>query len=155
MVVFSFVLTTMYSRQLTAVACTFMLCVLLITAGSTVIRVVLFTPDYSDEQYNTYMWFPPMAMLRSVIYLTYASGFGEEITAENWKYAGKGVMYKTVLWLLGSTVVCLVLLFYFENVCPTGGASKHPFFCLMPKKLDVEAAKDDVESGSGEPDDVA
>ena len=61
-------------------------------------------------------------------------------------------MYKSIMWMIGETFVCILLLYYFENVCPTGGGStQHPLFCLLrrPSEDINKTGESDEAAGNG------
>merc|ERR1719487_2074306 len=97
---------------------------IVVQCGSTLLDIIINQPGAQESQYMPYMWFPPMAMMRGLLWLCSGAIFGTKITFENWGTVGDGVIVKSVAWMSGEWLVCIILLPLFESFCPTGGGGK-------------------------------
>ena len=68
-------------------------------------------------------------MLRCVYWLCLAGAFREPITADNWTRLGEGALPDCIGWMIGWWFVCLVALWYCEQVVVVGhGTAREPLF---------------------------
>ena len=153
LVVFSLLITTLFSTPRTATAVCFLMMMIIVQCGSTLLStfsstvqhhsqlrsiccsavtfhatlplplgIIINQPGATEDQYLPYMWFPPMAMMRGLLWLCTSAVFNTQITFANWNEVGDGVLPKVLKWMTGEIIVCVILLPIFEGFCPTGGA---------------------------------
>jgi ABC-type multidrug transport system ATPase subunit len=123
LILFSFLCTTFFSSPRTATAVCFLGMEIAVECGLQLIDILVNQPGSTEAQYLPYMWFPPMVMIRGMLWLATAAVFNTKITFQNWTKVGDGVLPKVFLWMLGEIIMCIILLPIFESYCPTGGGT--------------------------------
>ena len=128
MVVFSFFISTFFRSVRTAVCITLLFQLIAIQGGVVMIIQLLTNPavGYDESPYLAYMWFPPMAMLRCLMWLVYGAAFNVPCTMDNIATYGFGSILRSFLYMIGETIMMIPLIFYFESILAE--APRHPCF---------------------------
>ena len=67
---------------------------IIVECGGNLLRTLVLQEAATEAQYLPYMWFPPLAMLRGLIWITNGAIYGTRLGFSNWMTIGDGVMFK-------------------------------------------------------------
>jgi ABC-type multidrug transport system ATPase subunit len=179
MIAFSFMLTTFFQSPRTATVVLLLVTVLSVQAGTTLLVQNIINPLVGDDEtpYLPYMWFPPLVMLRCILWLAYGAAFNAPCTLANLGTYGNSAVSRCFWYMFVETFIMAGLTYYLEAVLAAGGAARHPLFCVADLKAlfmgsnkegggalksgesqaEIEMAnlqKDMEEARESEPDDV-
>jgi len=130
MIAFAFLLSTFFTSARTATVVLFIVTVLSVQAGSTLLVEIVTNPTvgFDEAPYLPYMWFPPLAMLRSLLWLTYGAVFGQRCDWTNLETYGFGGVSRSLWYMFGETIAMIPMTFYLEAMFAPSGAARLPFF---------------------------
>ena len=60
------------------------------TSGGNLLRTIVQQEAATEAEYLPYMWFPPLAMLRGLIWITNGAVYGTRLGFDNWTTIGDG-----------------------------------------------------------------
>ena len=128
MIAFSFLSSAFFKSVWCAIGVEFMIIIISVQAGQTVLIQLLTNPavGYNEVPYLVYMWFPPITMLRCLLWLIYGAAFNSPCTFENFGYYGYGSIYRCILYMIGQTLIMIPLTSYVENVMSDN--ARHPLY---------------------------
>lgn len=132
LIAFSLFLTAFFENTRTAVAVGFVSIFAFVLFGYMVFETLQSQgSDVSELSYMAWQWLPPFAFMRIMVFLVNASSKGYAVTFDNWD---KTPIPSTLGWLVLEWMICLLLLYYFEQVLSVGyGVRRHPLFCCFRK----------------------
>lgn len=150
LVALSFLFSMFFSSPKTSTGFSFLLILVFSIVGNQLLQQIIQSPATTENSYAALVWMPPMAMLRSMLWLAFSGAYKEPITSSNWWEVGDGSVPLGILWCFGEWVVMMFFVWYLENTLSVGyGVSKHPCFCFQRRywneirgKLDSEQESD-------------
>jgi len=150
MLAFSFMLTTFFTSPRTATVVLLLVTVLSVQAGTTLLLQNILNPDIGDDEtpYLPYMWFPPLVLLRALLWLIYGAAFKSKLEWSNLTTYGNSGFFRSLCYMAAETVVMAGLTWYLEIVLVPGGNNRHPLFCVDDLKswFARRAAGNDAET---------
>jgi ABC-type multidrug transport system ATPase subunit len=131
LIAFSFVMSVFFNSTRTSTAVSFLLMLIFVEVGTNTYFVFIQSAYQTESQYTPLMFLPPMVMIRGVLWICLTGGVNEALTFDNWGSVGDGSMQTVFNWMFAEWIICLILLWYLENVVPVGyGTKRHPLFFL-------------------------
>lgn len=80
------------------------------------------------------MWFPPLVLIRGLLWLIYGAAFGARIDFTNLSTYGNGAVMRCMFYMIGETIIMIPLTWYLESVLSVGGSAKPYLFPCMELK---------------------
>jgi ABC-type multidrug transport system ATPase subunit len=150
MIAFSFMLTTFFKSPVTATVVTLLVTILSVQAGTTVLTQLVLDSNLGDSEmpYLPYMWFPPLVLLRGILWLTYGAAFNAPIDWSNFVTYGNGGVFRAILYMVCETPIMVGLTWYFEIVLADGGSARHPLFFVHDFKEWVDKKRQTGADGA-------
>lgn len=132
MIVFSFFLSLFFKSSRTSTAFVFLLILIVNTTGLNLLSTLTSDPNSSERAFSVMMFFPPLVMLRGMLWLGLAGAFKEAITVDNVSSYGGGTFMFCISLMWIHIVVFGFLVWYLDKVLNVGfGVSYHPLFFLQ------------------------
>jgi len=157
LIAYSFLLSIFFSSSRTSTAAVFLMILIFNTVGVEILTVLIQDPFASESQYASFMWLPPITMMRVVIWLALSGAFKEKILFSELMTYANGAIGLTFIYMWIEWFACMFLVWYLDKVYVAGfGVSYHPLFFLQ-KSFWMGKGKDfDADNLSGIPleDDV-
>lgn len=150
LVALAFLFSMFFSSPKTSTGFSFLLILIFSIVGNQLLQQIIQSPDATESSYASLVWMPPMAMLRSMLWLSLSGARREAITTENWWTVGDGSVPLGILWCFGEWIVMMFFVWYLENTLSVGyGVSKHPCFCFQKRYWKEVRGKLDEEQEGG------
>lgn len=81
------------------------------------------------------MWFPPLVLMRGLLWLIYGAAYNSKCDFSNLSTYGNGAVMRCMLYMAAETLIMIPLTWYLESVLSVGGNSKPYLFpCIELKQ---------------------
>mmetsp|Transcript_7258 Transcript_7258/g.9422 ORF Transcript_7258/g.9422 Transcript_7258/m.9422 type:complete len:560 (+) Transcript_7258:1-1680(+) len=136
MIAFSFMLTTFFTNPRTATVVLLLITILSVQAGTTLLVQLILNPNIGADEvpYLPYMWFPPLVMIRGLLWLIYGAAFNAKVDMSNLAEYGNGAIMRCMFYMIGETFIMIPLTWYLESVLSVGGNAKPFLFPIYEAK---------------------
>merc|ERR1711881_97955 len=129
LIAFFMTLATCFKTTRMAQTMTFMLILICIYIGQTVIYSIVSNPNATEASFTLMMMIPPFVMIRLSNTYTLAAASVTKISMENMNTINNGTISIGLNYLIGHWFVWIFLRWYLEQVLAVGyGTSRHPLF---------------------------